>query len=236
MKYPDLNLYSNVFDLDDEVWLDIKGWEDGYQVSNFGRVRTKTREVLRNTKTGVSKLTKRGVVKIVHNDSRGYPTVQLSFQKTKATKRVHRLVAEHFLVPPSQGLVDACRRHGKVFVNHIDGDKLNPNVENLEWCNQTHNCYHAITDEIKEKLSGESSYNAKLSKDEVLSIVEMYRGGGYSQQTLADMFGIKQITVSNILTGKSWSSVTGIPKQDRKFKNTQLPMVESEIKVCLSTS
>ena len=45
-----------------------------------------------------------------------------------------------------------------------------------------------------------------------------------TQQILADKFGVKQITISNILTGYSWSTVTGIPKKQRKFKHRQQPM------------
>ena len=224
MKYPELNLYSNIFELKDEVWRDILTYEKSYQVSNFGRIRTKTRKVSRMIRGMCQQVTKKALVKLIHNDSKGYPTVQLSKDGKKITQRVHRLVAEHFLPKPTLKLVEACKHHGEVYVNHKDGDKNNPNVNNIEWCNQTYNCEVAVTSVIINKLSGENSTHAKLNAVTVLKIVEDYNSGGVSQQQLADKYGVKQITISNILTGYSWSTVTGIPKKQRKFKHRQQPM------------
>lgn len=223
MKYPELNFHAATFELLGEVWKDIVGYESSYQVSNLGRIRTKTRQVPRMTRGICQLLTKRACVKIIHNDSKGYPSVQLCNLNVKRTERVHRLVAEHFLPAPSAALVEACKRHGEVYVNHKDGDKNNPHVDNIEWCNQTYNCYHAVTQEVVGKLSGENSSHAKLDAKTVLKIVEEYTGG-ISQQSLADKFGIKQITVSNILTGYTWSTVTGIPKKQRVFKDRLQPL------------
>ena len=224
MFYPELNKYTKVFELPNEVWEDIIGYENSYQISNLGRVRTKTRLVPRRVGGVVQLITKKAIVKAIHNDSKGYPSVQLSKDGKPITKRVHRLVVLHFLQPPTQALIEACKHHGDVYVNHKDGNKMNTNVGNLEWCNQTYNCYHAVTEKTKQKLSGENCYHAKLTENVVLEIVAEYNKGGVSQQTLADKFGVKQITISNILTGYSWSTVTGIPKKQRKFKHRQQPM------------
>lgn len=223
LKYPELNNLSKTTSLEDEVWADIIGYEGYYQVSNFGRVKSLERKVERWCNNRMNLITKKSVIKKIHCDSKGYPTVQLTKDKL-VTLRVHRLVAEHFLPKPSEDLIEACKRHGKVFVNHKDSNKLNTNVGNLEWCNQTYNCYHAVTEETKQKLSGENCYHAKLTENVVLEIVAEYNSGGATQQILADKFGVKQITISNILTGYSWSAVTGIPKKQRKFKHRQKPM------------
>ena len=223
LKYPELNNLSKVTSLEDEVWADIIGYEGYYQVSNFGRVKSLERKVERWCNNRMNLITKKSVIKKIHCDSKGYPTVQLTKDKL-VTLRVHRLVAEHFLPKPSEDLVEACKRHGKVFVNHKDGDKLNATVSNLEWCNQTYNCTIAVTKQTLERLSGENNVHAKLDEFTVKSIVSQYRDGGVSQQQLADKYGVKQITISNILTGYSWSTVTGIPKKQRKFKHRQKPM------------
>ena len=224
MFYPELNKYAKVFNLPNEVWKDVIEHENSYQISDLGRVRTKTRLVPRRVGGVTQLITKKAVVKVIHNDSKGYPSVQLSKDGKQTTERVHRLVALHFLQPPTQALIEACKRHGEVYVNHKDSNKLNTNVGNLEWCNQTYNCYHAVTEETKQKLSGENCYHAKLTENVVLEIVAEYNSGGVTQQILADKFGVKQITISNILTGYSWSAVTGIPKKQRKFKHRQKPM------------
>ena len=229
MKYPSLNMKKNILTLDGEVWRDVFGYEGSYQVSNFGRVRTKTRKVERRSVIGTNQLTKRGLVRIIHNDSKGYPTVVLSKCGSRVVKRVHRLVADTFLETPSAKLVEACKHHGKVFVNHKDGDKCNACVSNLEWCNQTYNCYQAVSDTATKKFSGRNHPQNKLAENEVVEIVKLYSSGLYTQQALAERYGVKQITVSNILTGYSWSLVTGIPKRARKFKHRRQPLVESTI-------
>ena len=101
----------------EEIWKDVVGYSN-YEVSNLGNVRNKTTKKLLSQKIG--------------RDGR-YLSVYLSENGNENTKRVHRLVAESFLgVNP--GLV----------VNHIDGNKLNNNVDNLEWCSVRENNIHAI--------------------------------------------------------------------------------------------
>ena len=99
-----------------EVWKDIEGYEGMYQVSNLGNVKSLSRK---NTKGQIlsEKLLAFGVVA---ND---YLQVQLWKNKHPKMKLVHRLVAEAFIANPSN-LPE---------VNHIDGDKSNNTVVNLEW-------------------------------------------------------------------------------------------------------
>ncbi|EAI8858921.1 HNH endonuclease, partial [Campylobacter fetus] len=70
---------------------------------------------------------------------------------------VHRLIAETFLEIPN-GIKN-------IVVNHKDGDKLNNNVENLEWVSQSYNCEYAykLTPEIKERCK---SYTGKNMQDQ----------------------------------------------------------------------
>ena len=105
MFYPELNKYTKVFDLPNELWKDVIGHENSYQISDLGRVRTKTRLVPRRGGGVTQLITKKAVVKVIHNDSKGYPSVQLSKDGKQTTERVHRLVALHFLQPPTQALI-----------------------------------------------------------------------------------------------------------------------------------
>lgn len=86
-----------------EEWKDIPGWDGFYQVSNFGRVRSKK---------GIRKL---------NLTKDGYYQVQLNYKKKKQTINVHRLVwlAFNGEIPPNME------------VNHIDENKLNNNLSNL---------------------------------------------------------------------------------------------------------
>ena len=108
-----------------EIWKNIKGYENLYEVSNYGNVRSL--DHYRNNNNGIAfqkgKILKPGI------QNTGYASVVLSKEgKTKCYK-VHRLVAETF-IPNTNNY--KC-------VNHKDENKLNNMVENLEWCNHEYN-------------------------------------------------------------------------------------------------
>jgi hypothetical protein len=107
-----------------EEWKDIDGFEGLYQVSNIGRVRSLNHET--NGKKYIGKVLSTKVTS-------GYPTVLLSNGAKKTLCRVHRLVARTFIENPTK-LPE---------VNHLDGNKNNNCVENLEWCTSRENKIHA---------------------------------------------------------------------------------------------
>lgn len=98
-----------------EVWKDISGYEGHYQVSNCGRIKS-----LKYGKETImsEKLNSMGYVDIIFTKSNEQKSI-----------RVHRIVAEAFL-DNSQGYP---------VINHIDGDKKNNHIDNLEWCTYSHN-------------------------------------------------------------------------------------------------
>ena len=87
-----------------EIWKDIKDFPN-YEVSNFGKIRNK--KTLQELKYGLV---------------RGYPHIDLYSLKNRKNYYIHRLVAEMFIPNPKS----------KPQVNHIDGNKLNNNVNNLK--------------------------------------------------------------------------------------------------------
>ena len=101
-----------------EVWKDIKGYEGQYQISSLGRVKS-----LKYNNTKESKLLQQSLIN-------NYYSVCLWKRKKGKQHRIHRLVAETF-IPNPDNLPE---------VNHIDENKLNNNVENLEWCSSKYNC------------------------------------------------------------------------------------------------
>lgn len=111
-----------------EQWRDVVGFEGLYMVSDHGNVRSLDK-IARNGKR------KRGRIRALTIGSTGYYTVGLYVAERAKVKmaRVHRLVAEAFLGKPPGG---------KRVVNHIDGDKLNNHVSNLEWATIGENNSH----------------------------------------------------------------------------------------------
>ena len=115
-----------------EEWKDIPGFEGRYQVSNFGRVKSLDREELqRDAHGGYSTFKYKGKVLKQVKTSQGYMVVPLG--RERPCCRVHQLVARAFIP----------KVIGKDMINHIDGDRTNNHVDNLEWCTNQENQFHA---------------------------------------------------------------------------------------------
>lgn len=123
--------YSN---LPGEVWRDIKGFEGIYQVSNKGRVKRLAR-VDSYVRSDTGKQCERPVGEKILKPTitSGYYEVNLRNLDANRYCRIHRLVAEAFIP----------NLENKPAINHIDGNKLNNNVDNLEWVTAKENVTHA---------------------------------------------------------------------------------------------
>lgn len=122
--------------MNNEMWKDIKGYEGLYQVSNKGRVKSLTRRV--RNKNGTSLM--RGKIRTPNCRRDGYLQVGLSAKNKVIKHLIHRLVAEAF-IPNPDNLPQ---------VNHIDEDKTNNNVDNLEWCTHKYNSTYGTTNERQQ--------------------------------------------------------------------------------------
>lgn len=120
--------------LDGEIWKDVKGFEDLYKVSNFGRIIAKRITIVRSN--GVTQFRKEQLVLPCLINSGYY---RISFHKNKKTTSylLHRIVSLHFLNNPNN--------YG--FVNHKDENKLNNKSDNLEWCTQSYNNNYGTSQE-----------------------------------------------------------------------------------------
>jgi len=113
-----------------EMWKDIKEYEGLYQISNMGNV--KSLEKFHFTYSG-GYIRKESILS-GGLDRKGYKMVILVKNKISYTKKIHRLVALHFIPNPEN----------KNEVNHIDGCKTNNDISNLEWNTRQENVEHSV--------------------------------------------------------------------------------------------
>lgn len=217
----------------EEIWKPIKGFENVYEVSNLGNVkRLATIVTMKNQVKSWEQYLPEYIFK-PSLDGRGYFQVSLSIGEQKRVARVHRLVAEAFLPEPSEDLLEACKSSGVnyVLVNHKDNNTTNNKVSNLEWCNPKFNCDWCVLSGTHNTTTtkGSLNYNAELTEQDVNEILDLLKNKVMSQERIAQHYGVKQITISNIWTGRSWAWYTGIPRKERsKGKRRQpISMVES---------
>jgi len=163
----------------EEIWRDIKGYEGFFQISNKGRVKSLARVDRRGHRV------KERILK--HHTSRnGYHRVGLNKNGKYPIKYIHRLISEAFIPNPEN----------KPQINHIDGNKLNNKIDNLEWVTSKQNCIHARDNRL--------SSIAKINMEIASQIREMYYTKMYSHDQLAKLFKLKKTEIGYIINNKRW--------------------------------
>ena len=168
-----------------EIWRDIPDYEGLYQVSNLGRVKslnynhTKSERVLCNKK---------------HKSK--YLTVTLCKDGCKKNKSIHVLVATAFIQ----------NNNNYPCVNHLDGDKGNNCVTNLEWCDHKQNIAHAIQ-------HGLANHHAMLGRKGVLNstskpVLQFDKEGNfvkkwYCTSDAARYYGMRPANITNCCKGRN---------------------------------
>lgn len=136
-----------------EEWKPIEGYEELYEISNLGNIRSKNRKVsTSNGKNWVIEGKNRKCTK-----HKGYYVIGLTKNKKEKQYKVHRLVAQAFIPNP----------YNLPQVNHKDANGLNNNVDNLEWCDAFYNNGYFIR---RERVSKSMTNNPKNNAKKVLCI------------------------------------------------------------------
>ena len=184
-----------------EIWKDINDYEGLYQVSNFGNVRSLDRIV--NNPNGVSYMRK-GKLCVQSKSNLGYMTVGFTVNNIKVNKYVHRLVAEAFI----------SNMNDYPQVNHIDCDKTNNRMYNLEWCTNSQNHIHASKNGLNKlhlhrvAYSGEENGRSLLTKEQVLEIKQKYIPYKYSAKKLSKEYNVSESCITHILNKTSWKEIS----------------------------
>lgn len=175
-----------------EVWKDIVNYEGLYQVSNKGRVKRLEGKCL--AKAGKYRTVTESILTCFPNKTRyNYLYVNLNNNGVKQF-RVHKLVALHF-IPNPNNLPE---------VNHIDGNKNNNNVENLEWCTNLENIRHSYKIGTHKIRTRENAPNTKLTLEQVVQIKERL-AKKESGRSIAKHFNISEGMISLIKNNKYWT-------------------------------
>lgn len=145
-----------------EEWKDIEGYEGLYQISNLGRVKSLERIVpLKNGRKRVQY----ELIRKPKKAYKGYLQVDLWKNHKCSVKRINRLVAIAFIPNPEN----------KPEVNHIDGNKENNRIDNLEWVTGKENMRHAIKTGLwnKEKIK-KKSYKKVIQYDDDNNLIKVW--------------------------------------------------------------
>lgn len=168
----------------EEIWKNIPGYEGFYEVSNIGRIKSLERYII--TKRYGKEVKSFKQEKILKNkiDSKGYLCVLL-YKDGCIWKRVHRLVCIAFIDNPKN----------KEQVNHIDGNRQNNKLENLEWCTKSENALHSYS------VLGNRTHNRNIPDDIINKIKQDlidYKKGDCKR--IGDKYGLPMYTISKIKT------------------------------------
>lgn len=172
-----------------ERWVSVAGHEGSYEVSDLGSVRSLDREIVYSDGRvarfkGVSMKASRG--------ANGYLTVTLDRGKRYL---VHRLVAGAFLPPPKPGDV----------VNHLNGDKRDNRVSNLEWGSYGRNNFHARKTGLNRQ-QGEDCNLTKYGSQLVAAIRRVHARYQPTYREMALLFDMSEMQVADIVKGRTRAS------------------------------
>lgn len=180
----------------EELWRPIVGLENFYEVSSLGQVRS----IPRRASIGRASRTVRARQMKLSPDRGGYLRFNASSHPGYLTVRVHRAVADAFLSSPpgpiGAGSLDFC-------VNHINGDKTDNRVSNLEWLTGAESRRDAGNSGLL--AHGKGHHGAKLDEGRVREIREL--AATHTQAELASLFSVSQSRISVIVSRKQWRHV-----------------------------
>jgi hypothetical protein len=166
--------------LENEVWKDVPGYENLYQASTMGRLKSVPDQSGKYS-FRLGNVLKRRIGKA------GYPYYTVFNSGNSKTVKEHRMVAIAFIPNPEN----------KPCVNHINGIKHDNRVENLEWVTYSENSLHANLNKLRVNAKGANSKKAALNEKQVEEIRSV--GGQLSYKKIGDIYNVSATTIWKVI-------------------------------------
>ena len=172
----------------------LDGITTNYDISNYGGIimNRKTKSILKP-----------------FSDKDGYLRIKISVNSYQYTRAVHRLVAQAFIPNPEN----------KPEINHIDGNKTNNDVSNLEWATRKENAHHAIQIGLYNPR-GENNAYSKYTEKQIREACELMENPKNNPRYVSMITGISRTTLYYIRMGKEWAHISkdyDLPKINYRF-------------------
>lgn len=139
--------------------------------------------------------------------STGYHIVNLLIDGEEHTYRVHRLVAETFIMNPDPKV--------KTEVNHISGNKDDNSEENLEWASPKENINHAYKTGLMTGRKGEKHHMSTITEKQAIEICELLASNAFSMNEISSKMGVSYSIVKKIKNKQRWTHIS----KDYNFTN-----------------
>lgn len=185
-----------------EIWKSIEGFEGYYEVSNFGRVRSLDRHIIRHYKSHDKLTTWKGRMMALHLRRDGYPIVDLYKNHKRYGYAVHRLVAIAFVPNP----------YNRPEVDHINTIRTDARACNLRWVNRSENNKNPITNKRMSEANKGRGAKPVSQYDKTGNLIAEYP----SIRAAAKATGFHVLTISNNVKGKHIN-----PKYNWKYGTIQ---------------
>lgn len=157
-----------------EIWKKIEDYGGLFEVSNTGKVRDINKKI-----------------KPMYKNNKGYYLLSLYYKGKTYHPLIHRLVAKAFIVNPNN--------YNQV--NHIDCNKSNNKIENLEWCNQRYNYNEGM--KTFQYSKNENHYFAKLKNYDIFIIYKLFELG-FTKTTISKIYNLNASSIEAIKKGISY--------------------------------
>lgn len=169
--YRSSSMIKGMININNNNWKQIDN--TNYYISKDAQVYNSTGEYLCNISEPSDKL--------------GYKQVSITLSdRKKSNFKVHKLMGNTWLVKPND--------NQKYVIDHIDGNRNNNDLSNLEWVTYKEN---------SKRAKSRKKYDKRITKKQWQMIIDMYCTGNYSQQQIADKYNYSVMRVSNYILGKS---------------------------------